>query len=111
MTRYLLSNGTLTTKPEVYVADLIKLNMGIFPKDIPGMPNTGFNSVLSNLKKDEAVSAIRNRIDELILNINNKLHDKYKIELVSIYLVDETRIHLVVSVNQVLSDNIVIDIK
>ena len=36
MTKYLLSTGESTTRIERYILDLFKLNLQIYPGDIPG---------------------------------------------------------------------------
>ena len=44
-TRYLLSTGVISTKIELYILDLFKLNLGIHPGDIPHASDMGFNMI------------------------------------------------------------------
>ena len=63
MTKYLLSTGKSTTQVEKYILDLFKLNLKIWPGDIPGLPKVGFDFILTDTKKDEVVDEVRYRVD------------------------------------------------
>ena len=49
--KYLLSTGLITDKVEIYVLDLFKLHLSVYPKDIPGINNIGFDFIITNTKK------------------------------------------------------------
>lgn len=108
--RYLLSTGESTNLPEYYIIDLFKLHLGIFPKDIPGAPTVGFDFIMTDVKKNEVLSEIRGRISSLISKIKRKFNSNPNIQIVSLDLIDETRVRLVISVNQIQSDDIMVDI-
>lgn len=106
--KYLLSTGLVTNKIEYYILDLFKLHLSIYPKDIPGAEDIGFNFIITNTKKDELYSEVNMRIQELI-NIFKKKFTGINIQLENSALIDETKLKLVISVNEV-SDTISIDL-
>lgn len=108
--RYLLSTGESTNLPEYYIIDLFKLYLKIYPDDIPGASQVGFNFIFTNIKKNQILNEIRGRIDSLISKIKSKFSSNPNIEIVSLELIDETRVKLVISVNQVQSEEIEVDI-
>ena len=107
-TKYLLSTGLVTDKIENYILDLFKLHLSIYPKDIPGANNIGFDFIITNTKKDELVSEVNNRVRELINKFKKKFSN-VNIMLESSALIDETKLKLVISVNEV-SDTISVDL-
>lgn len=108
--RYLLSTGQSTNLPEYYIIDLFRLYLKIYPNDIPGASQVGFDFIFTNVKKNEIVNEIRGRIDSLISKIKSKFPSNPNIQVVSLDLIDETRIKLVISVNQIQSEEIEVDI-
>lgn len=108
--KYLLSTGQSTELVEYYIIDLFNLYLKIWPNDIPGASNIGFNFIFTNVKKSNLVSEIRSRIDILISKIKNKFSNNPDIKIVSLELIDDTRVKLVISVNQIQSDDIIVDI-
>ena len=108
--KYLLSTGESTSLPEYYIIDLFRLHLSIFPGDIPGASQAGFNFILTDTKKSEVVSEIRGRINSLISKIKGKFNSNPDIKIVSLDLIDETRVKLVLSVNQIGSGDININI-
>lgn len=107
---YLLSTGQITNQVEYYIIDLFKVHLNIWPKDIPGAPKIGFNFIFTDTKKKNLASEIRSRIDSLISKIKDKFTKTLDIKIVSLDLIDETKVKLVISVNQVESDDILVDI-
>lgn len=106
--RYLLSTGLVTNKIEYYIIDLFKLHLSIYPKDIPGAEDIGFDFIITNTKKDELYLEVNTRIQELI----NKFKKKFSginIKLEDSTLIDETKLKLTISVNEVF-DTISIDL-
>lgn len=108
--KYLLSTGLSTDKFEYYIIDLFKLYLTIYPKDIPFSPNIGFNFSLTNIKKDELLDEVKNRVNSLIDSIKNKFKKTLTITIKSLDLIDETKIKLIIDVNKVESDEIMVDI-
>ena len=98
MTRYLLSTGQSTTRIERYILDLFKLNIQIYPNDIPGS-DIGFDFILGDTKKDQILTEFGNRVSSLVNKIQSRFDNKiYKINIESIELIDETRIRVTISV-------------
>lgn len=107
MTRYLLSTGRSTTAIEKYILDLFKLNIQIYPGDIPGS-NVGFDFTMSNVKKDELGTEIRSRISTLVSRMK-KQFEGVEISIGSLELLDEERVLVNINVNDY-SDSISIDL-
>lgn len=97
MTNYLLSTGRSTTKVERYILDLFRLNIQIFPGDIPGS-NVGFDFVITDTKKDEILSTIRSRVNSLVSTIQSKFNG-IDINVNSIEFLDEERVLINIEVN------------
>jgi hypothetical protein len=97
MINYLLSTGRSTTKVERYILDLFRLNIQIFPGDIPGS-NVGFDFVITDTKKDEILSTIRSRVSSLVKKIQSKFNG-ININVNSIEFLDEERVLINIEVN------------
>lgn len=109
--KYLLSTGETTSRMEYYILDLFRLNLQIFPNDIPGAPEIGFNFVFNDVKKDEVVGEVRSRVSSLASVIKQRLNNNsYNISVDSIEILDESRVRITISVNEVVSDTITLDI-
>lgn len=96
--KYLLSTGEITGKIEKYILDLFKLNMAIYPDDIPNS-NIGFNFVITDVKKSELPEEIRSRITSLITRLQSRFSG-ITISLESLELLSEELARVVVRVNQ-----------
>lgn len=96
--KYLLSTGETTGKIEKYILDLFKLNMAIYPDDIPNS-NIGFNFVITDVKKSELPEEIRSRITSLITRLQSRFSG-ITISLESLELLSEELARVVVRVNQ-----------
>lgn len=96
--KYLLSTGETTGKIEKYILDLFKLNMAIYPDDIPNS-NIGFNFVITDVKKSELPGEIRSRITSLITHLQSRFSG-ITISLESLELLSEELARVVVRVNQ-----------
>lgn len=107
--KYLLSTGILTDRVEYYVIDLLKLNLSIYPGDIPGFPSLGFDFIITNIKKDELKFELKKRLDKLINKIKENVGN-INIQVNDAYLVSEDVLKLVINVNDVRSDEILIDL-
>ena len=108
--KYLLSTGLSTSKIEYYIIDLFKLYLSIYPGDIPGASGIGFNFILTDTKKDELVSEVKYRVESLVNKIKEKFGRGIAIEIESLEIIDETRANLIIRVDQIRSDNILIDL-
>ena len=99
MTKYLLSTGKSTTQVEKYILDLFKLNLKIWPGDIPGLPKVGFDFILTDTKKDEIIDEVRYRVRTLVDRLKERFSDqKIDIEVSSIDLIDSERVSVVINV-------------
>lgn len=108
--KYLLSTGVSTSKIEYYIIDLFKLYLSIYPGDIPGAPKIGFNFILTDTKKDELVNEVKYRAESLVNKIKEKFNRGISINVESIEIIDETKAKIIIRVDQVRSDNILIDL-
>lgn len=106
--KYLLSTGLVTDKVEYYIIDLFKLYLSIYPGDIPGFPGLGFDFIITNTMKDELKSEIKKRLENLIKKINKSASVEIKIS--EAYLVSEDTLKLIIEVNDVKSDEILVDL-
>lgn len=111
MTKYLLSTGDTTTKIEEYVLDLFKMNLVIRPNDIPHYSILGFDFTLVGIPKDKLQSEVRNRLENLIKNIQG-LFDRsvVKISLETVTVINEELVSVTIKVNEYTSSEIKIDL-
>ena len=79
-------------------------------KGYSGASKIGFNFIFTNTKKKDLASEITGRVEQLITKIKEKFTKTLDIKIVSLDLIDETKVKLVISVNQVESDDILVDI-
>ena len=98
MAKYILSTGKVTEKREVYIADLFKLNIGIYPGDIPGYRTVGFNFNLEGTKKSEVREVVFNRLQGLAERISEQFSG-VKVSVVSVNVISETKLHAVIKVD------------
>ena len=106
--KYLLSTGLVTNKIEYYILDLFKLHLSVYPNDVPGASQIGFDFIITNTKKDELRAEVSKRVQELIDKFKKKFSG-INIQLDTFVVVDETSVKLVISVNEV-SDTISVDL-
>lgn len=107
MTKYLLSTGRVTTSIEEYILDLFKLELSIFPGDIPNS-GVGFNFLLTDTKKDELSWEIKSRLGDLVYHMKERFSG-ITMEIKDITFVDNTRVVAVIDVSGT-SDLITIDL-
>ncbi len=96
--QYLLSSGEVTSRIEEYIIDLFKLNMQVYPDDIPWSP-IGFDFIMTDVKKPDVPSEIEFRVKKLL----NRFSERFRgvtIELESIEILDETRARVTFNVNR-----------
>lgn len=107
--KYLLSTGLVTDKVEYYIIDLFKLYLSIYPGDIPGFSSLGFDFIITNTMKDELKFEIRKRLEDLIKKIKNSV-SSVDIKISEAYLISEDVLKLIIEVNDIKSDEILIDL-
>lgn len=98
--KYLLSTGNLTDKVEKYIIDLFKLNLSIWPGDIPGDSGVGFDFILTDTKKDELTIEVRSRAEALVSKIQNQFSSGITIGISDIEIIDSERVRITLDVNQ-----------
>lgn len=96
--KYLLSTGEVTGKLEKYVLDLFRLNLLIYPGDIPNS-RTGFNFILGDVKKNELADEIKSRVSELTRRLQTRFTG-LSITLESVELLSEDLARVTIRINQ-----------
>ena len=109
MSKYLLSTGSTTTLLERYILDLFKLYLRIYPGDIPGLPEMGFDFILTDVKKDEVVREVTRRAESLVSVLRGKFDENITIEISSIELINEEKISIIINVGNY-SDTVDVDL-
>lgn len=109
MAKYLLSNGTSTNRLEYYIMDLIKMNLVIYPDDIPGAPYIGFDFIITNTMKSDLESSVTERVNSLINKISDRFSSRVKISLESLRILNDNTVKVVIKVNEMLSEEIEIN--
>lgn len=101
MKKYLLSTGESTTKIEKYILDLFRLYINIWPSDIPGRSDIGFDFILTDTKKDELANEVRSRVRDLVNKIEKKFSStrNLEIQIKGIDIIDEERAKVIIDVN------------
>lgn len=110
MKKYLLSTGKTTTQTERYIEDLFKIYLTVYPKDVPGADDIGFNFVMSDVKKDEVKSELLSRINGLINTIAGKFSSGITITINTLDIINEKKAKLVLDIGQFTSDEILLDL-
>lgn len=96
--RYLLSTGESTTDRSRYISDLFRLHMEVYPREIPGLPNLGFDFLLTDVTKDRVLDEIKSRVANLVSKFQQKFTD-IKMTVDSITLISESKARIVVTIN------------
>ena len=99
--KYILSSGRGTTRVEEYIIDLFKLYLKIYPGDIPGAPDYGFNWDFSGIYKADLPGELRNRVEELVNKVNSRFGSGIRLSVKSLELLNEEKARLVVSAGEV----------
>ena len=108
--KYLLSDNTVTTQVEYYVIDLFKLYLSVYPGDIPGARDIGFDFNLRGTFKADLANEVESRILRLVTKFQSKFSDTLTFKLEECVLIDETLVKVVVSCGKVLSDDILVSL-
>lgn len=107
--KYLLSTGVTTDRIDLYIIDLFKIYLTVWPGDIPNYATLGFDFIMNNVKKDELVSEIRKRLGNLISIMQKKFQD-VAMSITDLELIGDSTLKLVINVNQTRSDEIFVDL-
>ena len=107
--KYILSTGITTDMVEYYIIDLFKLYLSVYPGDIPNAEYIGFDFIITDTKKADLANDIKRRVDVLISKIQERVSG-VTISLVELALVNETTVKIIIDVNQVKSDEILVDL-
>lgn len=98
--KFLLSSGRVTDKVEEYLIDLFKLYLTIYPGDIPGASEFGFDFNLIGVYKDALPGEIQSRALGLVNKVNSRFKSGVSLSLKSLEMIDETRVRMVVSAGE-----------
>ena len=96
--QYLLSTGEITSRLEYYIIDLFKLNMQIYPDDIP-WSTIGFDFIITDTKKPDIPREVEYRVKVLLDRFKERFRG-VSIDLESVEILDEERAHVVFNVNK-----------
>ena len=108
--KYLLSGGRGTTKIEEYLIDLFKIYLKIYPGDIPGAPEYGFDFNLQGIYQDELPAELESRVARLVQKVNSRFAgEKVKLEVESLEIISPTKARLQISAGA-LEDDIEVNI-
>lgn len=108
--KYILSTGRGTTRVEEYLIDLFKLHLKIYPGDIPGALDYGFDFNLQGIYQNELPAELSRRIGSLVQKINSRFSSDYiQMSIESLELISETRARVVIAAGN-LRDDIEINI-
>lgn len=110
MRKYLLSTGFATDKLEEYIVDLFRLYLQIWPGEIPGLPQLGFDFILTDVKKADLVNSVTSRLSSLVNKIQDKFGAAVKISLDSVEIIDETKVQVTITVNDKTTDKFVMEL-
>ena len=108
--KYLLSDNTVTSQVEYYVIDLFKLYLSVYPGDIPGAEDIGFDFNLRGTFKADLESEVGSRISSLVSKFQNRFSGSLAFSLEECSLIDESTVRIVVSCGRVRSDDILINL-
>jgi hypothetical protein len=67
---YLLSNGIITDRMDIYIKDMIQLNFNIYPSDIPYNDQLGITRRFNTVSKSEFTDNVRKNLDDFIAKLN-----------------------------------------
>lgn len=109
MKSYVLSSGRVTDRLEYYIMDLFRLYLCVYPGDVPGSPEFGFNFSFGNVFRADLYDAIVSKVNELVSIISSRFNEnEVRISIVSLDIIDEELAKLVISVNKLQSEEITV---
>lgn len=108
--KYLLSDGTLTEIREEYITDLFRLALCVYPKDIPGLLDFGFDFLITDTFKSDLGQEVYGRVSRLAETIKKSQPGNLEISILSCDLIDEKLAKVVIKVNDYVSNEINIEL-
>lgn len=103
--KYLLSGGRGTTKIEEYLIDLFKIYLKIYPGDVPGAPDYGFDFNLQGIYQDELPAELESRVTRLVQKVNSRFpNSTMKLEVESLEIISPTKARLKISAGTLVDD-------
>ena len=103
--KYILSGGRGTTRIEEYLIDLFKLHLSIYPGDIPGSLEYGFDFNLQGVFQDELPAELESRISRLVQKVNSRFFGStMKLEVESLEIISPTKARLKISAGTLVDD-------
>lgn len=103
--KYLLSSGRGTSRIEEYLMDLFKLYLHIFPGDIPGAPDFGYDFNLQGTYQDVLPAELESRVSRLIQKVNSRFPaQRMNLRLESLELLSPERARLRISAGTLVDD-------
>lgn len=107
--KYLLSSGRATERIEEYLIDLFKLHLKVYPGDIPGALEYGFDFNLQGVYQDELPAELRSRLGSLVQKINSRFASGISLSIESLEIVSETKARLTIAAGTI-RDNLEVNI-
>ena len=107
--KYLLSSGRSSDSIEEYIIDLFRLYLQVWPNDIPGLSDIGFDFILSNVKRPDMLSEVSTRLGSLVDKLRGKFSN-VDITIDQIELLSESRVRVTLTVNNKNTEKIVIEV-
>jgi hypothetical protein len=101
--QYLLSDGSVTTDPALYIQDLFPLYLSVNPGDVPYLPDYGFNFTFAGIPKSELYSKVKFRMEALVRLIQDSFQGS-SITLDSLEMPSEDTVKAIITVDGVKSD-------
>ena len=102
--KYLLSSGRGTVRIEEYLIDLFKLHLKIYPGDIPGALEYGFNFNLQGIYQDELPAELKSRLGSLVQKINSRFKSGISLTIESLEIISETKARLIIAAGTLRDD-------
>lgn len=102
--KYLLSSGRATGRIEEYLIDLFKLHLKIYPGDIPGALEYGFNFNLQGVYQDELPAELKSRLGSLVQKINSRFASGISLSIESLEIISETKARLIIAAGTLRDD-------
>ena len=107
----MLSSGVSTDRVELYIVDLFRIYLTVYPGDVPGSYSFGFNFSLGDTFRADLRDTVLSKVNELVSIISNRFNDaNLKISIYSLEVIDEELAKLVLNVNSFRSEEIVINL-
>lgn len=69
---YLLANGVITDKIEVYIKDMIQMNFKLYPTDLPYNTQLGIERRIHNVSLNEFTDLVRMNITDFLTRVNRR---------------------------------------